>query len=151
MTLSISIEQLRRDAKALKKAFQSGDAPALARVDDVLPGLTELKHADALHVVAREAGYDSWPKLKFVVETHALDKSARLERLKMALFHGQGWRVSQLLAETPDLRRDNLGIMCALYDLEGVRAALARNPEVVSKPVLGPRVPILHLAFSRWW
>ena len=149
--MTLSIDQLRRDAKALRKAYKAGDAKALARVAAIFRDPSNLKHADALHVVAREAGYDSWPKLKFAVETRALNRSAKLERLKMALFHGQGWRVSQLLSETPDLARDNLGIMCALYDIDGARAALARDPNAISTPVLGPRTPILHLAFSRWW
>ncbi len=146
-----SIQNLRRDAKALKKNHESQDAEALARVAAVLGDVTHLTHAQALHVLAREAGHDSWPKLKFAVENAALDRDTLLERLKMALFHGQGWRVSQLLAKSPELARDNLGIMCALYDRDGVKAALARDPDAISRPVLGPRTPILHLAFSRWW
>ena len=146
-----SIEQLRRDAKALKKAFAAEDAKAKARVTAVLPDVTDLKHSEALHVIAREAGHESWPKLKFSVESQTLDRAGKLERLKMALFHGQGWRIRQLLDETPDLARDNLGIMCALYDVEGVVATLERDPQAISTPVLGPRTPILHLAFSRWW
>ena len=146
-----SLEQLRRDAKALKRAFRSGDAEARRRVSAVLPDADALKHSDALHVLAREAGYDSWPKLKFAQESRALDFAAKLERLKMALFHGQGWRIKQMLDETPDLARANLGIICALYDVEGAKELLSRDPDAISKPVLGPRTPILHLAFSRWW
>ena len=148
--MELSMEQLRRDAKALKKAYAAGEARA--RVVALLGSApARLKHADALHVIAREAGFESWPKLKFAVETGAMDRAGKLERLKMALFHGQGWRIRRLLEETPDLARDNLGVMCALYDVAGVRAVLAADPEAVSRPVLGPRVPLLHLTFSRWW
>lgn len=148
--MEISIDQLRRDAKALRKAYAAGDAHA--RVFAVLDAEPDvLKHAEALHVIAQEAGFESWPKLKFAVETAGLERADKLERLKMALFHGQGWRIEKLLADVPDLARDNLGIMCALYDVEGVQAALEMNPDAVSCPVLGPRTPLLHLTFSRWW
>ncbi|MGI9395745.1 MAG: ankyrin repeat domain-containing protein, partial [Boseongicola sp.] len=149
--MSKSIDQLRRDAKALRKSHAAGDAEVIARAAEVVGPRTALNHAEALHVVAREAGYESWPKLKFAFEAAALDREEKLERLKMALFHGQGWRIEQLLADTPDLARDNLGIMCALYDAEGVRAALDANPQAIHAEVHGPRTPILHLSFSRWW
>ena len=146
-----SIDQLRRDAKALKKSHAAADVDAIARVVEVVGPRATLRHAEALHVVAREAGYESWPKLKFAYDTAALDREEKLERLKMALFHGQGWRIERLLADTPDLARDNLGIMCALYDAKGVRAALETKPDAIHAKVHGPRTPILHLAFSRWW
>ena len=148
--MDISMDQLRRDAKALKKAVVAGQEHA--RVKAVLGAVpAAFKHSDALHVLAREAGYDSWPKLKFANETRSLNRAETLERLKMALFHGQGWRIQRLLQDKPDLAQDNLGIMCALYDVDGVRRVLATHPEAVSQPVLGPRVPLLHLTFSRWW
>ncbi len=150
--MAIPVVRLRRDAEALRKACAAGDPDALARADAVLGAAPmPARHADALHVLAREAGYASWPALKCAAEVEAMDRAEKLERLKMALFHGQGWRVELLLEAAPDLRRDNLGIMCAMYDVECVREALEARPDAVSEPMLGPRTPILHLAFSRWW
>ncbi|NNE78961.1 MAG: hypothetical protein HKN18_01700 [Silicimonas sp.] len=147
-----SIDNLRRDAKALKKAHAAEDPAAIERVHAQLGDRQEpLTHTMALHIIARENGHDSWPKLKFALENQLLGKDEMLERLKMALFHGQGWRIEQVLKDAPDLRRDNLGIMCALYDVEGIRAALTADPEAVNTPVLGPRQPLLHLTYSRWW
>ncbi len=147
-----SVIRVRRDAKALQYACAAGDRDALARAKAVLgTDPAAASHADALRVLAREAGYASWSVLKFAAETRAMDRTGRLDRLKMALFHGQGWRVECLLEAAPDITRDNLGIMCALYDVEGVREALEARPNAVNEPVLGPRTPILHLAFSRWW
>jgi len=146
-----SIEQLRRDAKALKRDVQTGDAAAVRRAQDAGVEVKAFAHSDALHVLALEAGFESWPKLKFACESAEASHAAKLERLKMALFHGHGWRIRQLLAQSPDLATDNLGIMCALYDAEGVKAALEIDAQAVAQPVLGPRRPILHLAFSRWW
>ncbi len=148
--MSDSTQHLRRAAKALKRAFEAGDPAALARVADVLPGAAKLKHADVLHVIAREAGHDSWPRLKFAAEAAAMDRGARAERLKMALYLGQPWIVDALLAETPDLGQDNFGLQCALYDRDGVAERLARDPGAAVRDV-GVRRPILHLAFSRHW
>ncbi|MYA90057.1 MAG: ankyrin repeat domain-containing protein [Boseongicola sp. SB0662_bin_57] len=150
--MAISVICMRRDAQALRSACAAGERDALARVEAVLG--TDPKaasNADALRVLAREAGYASWSAFKFAAEAGAMDRAGKLDRLKMALFHGQGWRVERLLEVAPDLRRDNLGIMCALYDVEGAREALDAGPKAVSEPTLGPRSPILHLAFSRWW
>jgi len=142
-----STDKLSRSAKALRKSYQAGDPAAISRVAAIFPTAKDLKHADALHVIAREAGHDSWPKLKFAAESAAMDRAAKAERLKMALYLGQHWVAEALLAEVPDLGRDNLGLICALYDVEALKAALARDPGLASKGV-GIRKPLLHLAFS---
>ncbi len=147
--MSDPTEKLRRQAKALRKAFAAGEAAALGRVRAVLRDVAELKHADALHVIAREQGFESWPKLKLTREAAAMGREAKAERLKMALFHGQGWVVEALLAETPDLGRDNFGLACSLYDVEHVGAVLAKDPEAATRQVHGTRRPMTHLAFSQ--
>ncbi|MDJ0628000.1 MAG: ankyrin repeat domain-containing protein [Rhodobacter sp.] len=146
--MSDPTEKPRRAAKALRKGFDAGNAEAIARVRAVLPDAAEIKHADALHVIAREAGFASWPKLKFARETAAMDRAARAERLKMALFHGQTWVAEALLAETPDLGRDNFGLVCALYDRDRVAEVLARDPAAATR-IVGIRRPMTHLAFSQ--
>ena len=142
-----SIEQLSRYAKALRKAFKAGERSAIARVNAIIPNAASFKHADALHVVAREAGFDSWPKLKFAKEAATLDREAKADRLKMALYLGQHWVAEALLAETPDLGRDNLGLICALYDVEALEVALRRDSSLVTQTI-GIRKPLLHLTFS---
>ena len=144
----ISLDKMRRLAKALKTAAVSGDTDALARVRAVLPDVIDIKHADALHVIAREQGYESWPKAKFMVEALQMDRAEKAERLKMALYFGQHWMVDALLEETPGLSRENLGLACALYDLGFVREALAKDPKAATR-IVGVRRPITHLAFSQ--
>ena len=150
--MAISVIRMRRDAKAFRSACAAGHRGALTRAEAVLGTDPQtVSYADALRVLAREAGYASWSNFRFAAEAVAMDRAEKLDRLKMALFHGQGWRVERLLEAAPDLRRDNLGIMCAMYDVGGVRVALEARPKAAGEPVLGPRTPILHLAFSRWW
>lgn len=144
----MSLDKLRRNAKALKKSYRAGDAAAIARVRSVLGTPQTFKHADALQVVAREAGFSSWPRLKFAVEMQAMDRAARAERLKIALYLGQAWIVEALLAAEPDLGSENFGLRCALYDIEAVRRELDRDPAAATRAV-GVRSPILHLAYSK--
>ena len=62
-----SLEQLRKQAKDLLRAHRAGDPQAVARVAAHEPG-EPLKLTGAQHVVAREHGFPSWPRLKAYVE-----------------------------------------------------------------------------------
>src|SRR4051794_15872897 len=68
----MDLEFEKKQAKALLKRFRSGDAPTVARMQAHLPRLAEDAHAtlaDAQFVLARERGFDSWPKLKEHIES----------------------------------------------------------------------------------
>lgn len=149
--MSKSIEQLRRDAKSLRTAFESGEVHARQRLANYPPrsGGTPLRHADYLHVIARENGFESWPALKLAAELQGLDRAARQQRLKIALFHGQPHVVDRLMRETPDLAEGLPGLQVALFDRDAVAAALKADPGIATRP-LGPRTAICHLAFSRY-
>ena len=62
-----SLEQLRKQAKELLRAHRAGDPRRVARVAAHAPG-EPLKLTGAQHVVAREHGFPSWPRLKAYVE-----------------------------------------------------------------------------------
>ena len=146
--MSDPTEKFRRAAKALRKAYEAKAPEATARVNAVLPDVAVLKHADALHVIAREAGHDSWPKMKFTLEAAQMSRDEKAERLKHAVFLGQGWIIEAMLAEDASLARANFGLACAFYDLDHVQAVLGRDPGAAVRMV-GVRRPILHLAFSQ--
>ncbi|GAA0778103.1 ankyrin repeat domain-containing protein [Roseibium denhamense] len=143
-----TLSSYKKSAKRLKKAFSAGEPDAVARVRSVIAEDRPLKHADFLHVVAREIGHDSWPKLKFALERSAMSREERAERLKMALYHGQHWVTEKLLDAEPDLKDDNLGLQIALYDAASVRRALDQTPAAATNTI-GIRTPLLHLAFSK--
>ncbi|QPH55033.1 ankyrin repeat domain-containing protein [Pontivivens ytuae] len=145
--MTLDPNRLRRDAKALLRAARAGDAAAAARLEAVAKGTP--RHADALHVIAQDHSHESWPALVLAAETASMDRAAREEALKYALYLGNHPRVDSLLAADPTLARANLGLACALYDLEGVGGMLARDPQAATRLVAGPREPILHLTFSR--
>lgn len=56
-----SLEQLRKQAKELLRAYRAGEAAATARLQRKDAEKATL--ADAQHVLAREHGFESWPKL----------------------------------------------------------------------------------------
>ncbi len=147
--MTIEIDKLRAEAKRLKKAFAAGDTEAQNRLRKFVPGSAIPKHADFLHVIARENGHESWPKLKFALDAAQMTRDQRAERLKMALYHGQHWMVRKLLLLDPNLPEHNLGLQIAMYNTETVRAALETDPATATKTI-GVRTPILHLAFSKY-
>lgn len=62
----------KKAAKALLRDCRAGSASALARVDAYLPKLaatgSDITLADAQLVIARERGFESWPKLKAEID-----------------------------------------------------------------------------------
>ena len=74
-----SLRQLRNQAKDLCRACRDGNPDAIERIAQTHPNFTGLSQAeiaaasivlaDAQLVIARELGFDSWPKLKKHVES----------------------------------------------------------------------------------
>ncbi|HKE58860.1 MAG TPA: hypothetical protein VKB46_19245 [Pyrinomonadaceae bacterium] len=58
-----SLEQLRKQAKELLQLVRNGDSSALRRLHTYKPDVAEPILTDAQYVLAREHGFDSWPKL----------------------------------------------------------------------------------------
>lgn len=72
----INLEQQRKRAKELLKAIKAGDSDALLRISRWLAPRSEpLRLAEAQLVIAREAGFSSWPALK--QHTDSLDHASR--------------------------------------------------------------------------
>ncbi len=140
----------RKAAKALTRALRRGDPGALARVTAATGRqIGEPRHADSLHVIAREAGYGSWPALKFDIETASLDRAGRQERLGRALFEGWKPQVERLLSTDSSLPDGYIALLAAMYKHDAVAALLKDDPESATRPV-GRRTPLLHLTFSRY-
>jgi len=145
-----SIEQLRRDAKALKKAHEAGEVHARSRIASIAPRPdgAVLKHSDYLHVIARENSFASWPSLKLAVDMLGMDVAAKRQRLKIAVHEGQFKVVQQFLTDTPTLADGDLELEIALYRREAVEAALLSEPKRAVE-MLGMASPLIHLAHSR--
>ena len=131
-----SIDRHRRDATALKKAYHGEDRGAFLRIQTHItrPDAAPLKHADFLHVIAREQGFASWPHLKLAAETHGMDRATRQQRLGLALTQGQEAVVRALLTDDPDLPQGNIGLACRLYLHDDVARHLAADPARATAP-----------------
>jgi len=119
------LDQLKRQAKELLKAFKAGDAAAIADVNahyrDANPSTFALH--DAHLVLARAYGFGSWPKLKAFVD------GVTVTRLAEAVRSGDLATVRSLLAARPEL----VHIDAAENDEHKALhvAVLARQPEIV--------------------
>ncbi|WP_224816171.1 ankyrin repeat domain-containing protein [Hasllibacter sp. MH4015] len=94
----------------------------------------DLKHADFLHVIARERAFASWPHLKLSVEMQGMDRAERQQRLGVALKQGQQEVVQRMLQADPDLPRGNLALCCLLFLHDDVAAMIASDPALATRP-----------------
>ncbi|WP_424966534.1 ankyrin repeat domain-containing protein [Dinoroseobacter sp. S375] len=147
-----SLKQLRRDAKALRKAHQAGELRATQRIANYPPRPegTALKYADYLHVIARENSFPSWPALKLAADMIGMDLAAKRQRLKLALYHGQFGVADQLLADTPDLAEGDLALCLGLYLRPQVLQMLEEAPERATQLIGFRAPPLTILARSKW-
>jgi ankyrin repeat protein len=103
-----NLRQLKKQAKDLCRAFGEGDPIAIRRVGQSHPkfsGLTQAEIAvggivlaDAQLVIARESGFDSWPKLKKHFESVA-QPATSMHKLVM---QGDVQAMQQAVARDPD-------------------------------------------------
>jgi len=114
-----NLEFDRKQARALMKALQSGDAAARERFEKHHPrGYFEtVKLADAQMVVAREYGFASWPQWKTFVETRNLARQKQAEIALRAVCSNDFARARVLLRADPELDRKAHAVLDALAAL----------------------------------
>ena len=93
-----NLEHLKKQAKKLLKAYQNGDAAAVARVRAHCDG-GEFTLNDAQFVVAREYGFGSWPRLIADFETLHDDRK-RLNRPQLFAIERMHEECARLLGDT---------------------------------------------------
>ncbi|HEV3166994.1 MAG TPA: ankyrin repeat domain-containing protein [Isosphaeraceae bacterium] len=86
-----NLEFYKKQAKALRKSFAAGDPDATARVQASHPRRKgpEFTLTDAQHVVARELGFESWPRLRKHIEVITGPVSPRKRLLSTDLAYNQ--------------------------------------------------------------
>lgn len=100
-----SLDSLRKQAKRLARDAAAGNAEAMARVREYLPGATlPLANRDAQFVIAREYGFAGWPALSAEVQKRAGDGlNWAASQAKVAIHDENYDRLRELLAEYPAL------------------------------------------------
>jgi ankyrin repeat protein len=94
-----NLSQQRKLAKELLRAAREGDAGAIAQLRKVKADAQRFTLADAQLAIAREGGFDSWPKLVKQLE------QGELEQFKRAVRQGDAATLRRLLKASPRLRR----------------------------------------------
>ena len=139
---ALNLEQQRKRAKDLLRAQRAGGAEVALRVERHLPraaGLSvsqicalKLTLSEAQLVVAREAGFASWPTLKHALEAGA--NSETLEALLNAALAGDQAHVAAALSLEPKLARSSIHAAAALGDVKSALALLDEDPQRAREP-----------------
>jgi ankyrin repeat protein len=107
------LEQLRNQAKDLLKAYKSADAQALRRIQASHPRFAgaapraragKFSLSDAQLVLAREYGFESWPKLKQHVESLLVESGEPMELFKKAFVEDDARLMRKLLERFPQAK-----------------------------------------------
>ncbi len=169
-----SLEQYRKQAKDLVKAHKMMAPDALERIRAYHPvfagssprqaATRPLQLSGAQLVIAREHGFESWPKFKGHVEGLNFKRKTLLANDPSAVFleaacipmggwHGSGTleAAQALLAQKPEIARANIYVAAALGDESGVRRFLANGPANATLKG-GPHEwdALTYLCFSRY-
>jgi ankyrin repeat protein len=135
-----SLEQLRKQAKDLIRAYRAGDTAAFARLRTHKSIISEpagphpATLADAQFVLAREHGFESWPKLKrhiFLTQRpadfHEPTWGASTWEFFTSVYEGDKGRVRQMLRTEPWLARAEYAYLQPLhYAVKGGRIDMVR-------------------------
>ena len=143
-----SLEQYRKQAKDLVKQFTTSDQrlipllrehhPRFRTLTDEAILSNRLALTDAHLILARQHGFESWPKFSRHIESLNRERSALLKADPVAAFieaacvpqndwHGSGTldAAEAILAKHPEIARSNIYTAAILGDDAGVRGFLA--------------------------
>src|SRR6185503_1112681 len=82
-----SLVQLRKQAKELLQRLRNGDPSAINRLRQYKPNVSNPILADAQFVLAREYGFESWPKLVQHVQSPELEQHRRIAENLVAVYN----------------------------------------------------------------
>jgi ankyrin repeat protein len=145
------LDQLRKQAKDLLKSCKSGEPAAIKRIEERRPHLTNIsnirtaKLSDAQHVIAREYGFATWPKLKEHVESILLGRGDPIEQLKSAFEKNDAPLFRNLLERFPEIKA-KINEPVAAFDAPAITQVRSREMLDV---LLDAGADIN--AKSRWW
>jgi len=109
-----SLAQLRKRAKELLQAFRNGDTSAIGRVRKYKPNVSDPILADAQLIVAREHGFESWPKLVHYIQ--ALH-SVPLGLSSTPPFYRINWSNNSIEPRQPMSKKDWDDVCAVIKDL----------------------------------
>ena len=144
---SPSLEQYKKQAKELLKSCRAADTEAIRRVKANHPRFnklsevdlrnTKLALADAQLVIAREHGFESWPKFAQRIEVINSEIAALANPLtafiEAAIWHGTLEAAEAILAAHPEIAHTSVHVAAILGDDAAVRRFIAADPRNATK------------------
>lgn len=142
-----SLEQYKKQAKELLKAYRSADVETIRRVKRNHPRFEKLTEpgfeiskfalADAQLVIAREHGFESWPKFTQRIEVINSEAAAVANPvsafIEAAIWHGTLEAAEAVLAAHPEIARKSIHVAAILGDDVAVRRFIAADPRNATK------------------
>lgn len=162
-----SLEQYKKQAKDLVKAYKSGDPEAIQRIKKHHPRFGKLPDAelrgakfalaDAQFTIAREHGFESWSKFAKHIEALTQARAASsvsdplVAFIEAAVWHGTLERAEAILVAHPEVATSNIHTAAILGDDAAVRRFLALDSGNATAKG-GPRGwdALTHLCFSKY-
>ena len=142
-----NLEHLKNQARKLLQQGLEADASATARFAAIGVTSAKPKLADALHVIAREYGFETWPALKFSVEAASEDP---VEAFTAALRANDALLVRNVLGRHPSLKsRIDEPLPGYGFDAPALVAAVHHNNREIIDLLLDAGANINER--SRWW
>lgn len=150
----LNLEQQRKRAKDLLRAHRHGELEAAVRIGRHLPRArnqspeqvlgSPFTLSEAQFIIAREAGFLSWPKLKHHIEAIAAEGAGVEEKIIDAAFAGDASAARLGVASS-------IYAACATADVDAAMSLLDRDPSLANRR--GSRrnwTPLLYLCCSRY-
>ncbi|HEV7519994.1 MAG TPA: ankyrin repeat domain-containing protein [Candidatus Angelobacter sp.] len=142
-----SLEQYKKQAKELLKAYRSADVETIRRVKRNHPRFEKLAEpgfeiskfslADAQLMIAREHGFESWPKFTKRIEVMNSEIAALANPMaafiEAAIWHGTLEAAEAILAAHPEIARESIHVAAILGDDAAVRRFIAADSRNVTK------------------
>src|SRR5579872_2919196 len=153
-----SLENLKKRAKSLKRAWEKADPSALERIHAIHPHpeTARPRLADCQLVLAREYGFETWPALKLAVESASRDLPDQFVNTACLSHDDPHYdhrsfhtRAHEMLKANPWLADVNIWSAATAGNADAVRAFLDEDPSLANRP--GPHgwVPLICACYSR--
>ncbi len=161
-----SLENLKKQAKTLKKSWLEGDSATLERVRKAHPKYAAASQdhlraarprlTDCQLVLARESGFDSWPQLKVAVESANKDLPDQFVSIACLCYDDPHYdhrsfhaRAKEILRQNPWLAEANTWSAATAGNSAAVKSFLDDDPSLVNRP--GPHgwAPLICACYSR--
>jgi hypothetical protein len=159
-----SVENLKMQAKTLKKAWQMGDTAALERIRAVHPRYASARDehvpkprlTDCQLVLARELGFDSWRQLTVAVESANKELPDQFVTIACLCYDDPHYdhrsfhaRAHAMLRESPWLAEVNIWCAATAGNAAAAKTFLDADPDLLNRPGPNGWVPLICACYSR--